>query len=129
MLAGQPKALYYVPVQSSYDIGQTIECHADANPAASFFWQNMATNERWDDYRLYVNDPMIGSQTVWCHAQNQIGHNVFSADMFFNLTVNRELHRRAHYHSSRCLFRVLLLQTTREYRLWSECMNCHTNLY
>jgi hypothetical protein len=79
-----------VPVQDTYEIGTQIECHADANPAANFFWQNMATNERWEDYRLYTYDNMIGSQQVWCHAQNIIGHNVYSADLFFNLTVNRK---------------------------------------
>jgi hypothetical protein len=83
-----PKNIYYVPEQASYEIGTTIECHADSNPSSNFFWQNMATNERWDDYRLHTYDDLIGTQTMWCHAQNQIGNNVYSADLFFNLTVN-----------------------------------------
>jgi hypothetical protein len=83
-----PQSMYYAPVQATYEIGTEIQCFADSNPPSNFFWQNLATNERWDDYRLYTYDNMIGSQPVWCHAQNIIANNVYSSDLFFNLTVN-----------------------------------------
>jgi len=83
-----PKNMYYAPVQQTYEIGTEIQCFADSNPPSNFFWQNLNTNERWDDYRLYTYDNMVGSQVVWCHSQNIIGNNVYSDDLFFNLTVN-----------------------------------------
>jgi len=89
-VTGGPKNLYYAPVQQTYEIGTEIQCFADSNPPSNFFWQNLNTNERWDDYRLYTYDNMVGGQIVWCHAQNIIGNNVYSDDLFFNLTVNRE---------------------------------------
>jgi len=83
-----PKNMYYVPEQETYEIGTELQCFADSNPQSNYFWQDMSTNERWDGNQLYVSDNMIGTRAVWCHSQNIIGNNVYSADIFFNLTVN-----------------------------------------
>lgn len=83
----EPKKLYVVPEQAEYDVGQVLECHADANPPETIFWQNVNTHETWYDYRLYLTDAFVGTQTMRCNAANNITGTVYTADLFFNLTV------------------------------------------
>jgi hypothetical protein len=83
-----PKKMYRVPEKASYEIGETIECHADANPAAEYFWRNLDTMETWIGNRLYASDTMVGTQRMQCHASNTILDYTYNADYFFNFTVN-----------------------------------------
>lgn len=83
-----PKNLYRTPEQDMYEIGDVIECLADANPSATYYWQNLDTLELYDDSRLLVTDRLVGSQRMRCHAENTIGEVLYTNDYFFNLTVN-----------------------------------------
>lgn len=86
---GAPKNLYRVPEKDSYEIGDEIQCLADANPSATYYWRNLDTLEVWDDNRLLATDRLVGTQRMQCHADNIIDGIPYQADYFFNFTVNR----------------------------------------
>jgi len=83
-----PKNMYRTPEQESYEIGDFIECQADANPSASYFWQNLDTLEIYQDNRLLITDRLVGTQRMRCSASNVIGGVLYTRDYGFNLTVN-----------------------------------------
>lgn len=83
-----PKSMYYVPVQASYEIGDHIDCHADANPAATYYIQNLGTHETWDGNRVTITEQMVGVQALRCNAANNISDTIYTNDLFFNITVN-----------------------------------------
>jgi hypothetical protein len=83
-----PKNMYISPDKESYEIGEVIDCYADANPAAAYFWQNLDTNERFDGYQLVLNESMVGSQPMRCSAANNITGLTYTNDIFFTLIVN-----------------------------------------
>lgn len=83
-----PKKMYIVPEQSSYEIGQTIECHADANPSASYFLQNLDTLEFYQGFVLNITESMVGTWRMRCNAANNITGTTYTNDFFFQLVVN-----------------------------------------
>jgi len=83
-----PKNMYRVPEYDSYEIGQTVECWADANPSADYFWRNLDTLETWYGQRLYASDELVGTHRMQCHANNTILDEQHHADYFFEFTVN-----------------------------------------
>jgi len=83
-----PQKLYRVPEQDSYEIGDTVECWADANPDADYWWRNLDTLETWNGHVLYASDALVGSSRMQCHANNTINGLQYTNDYFFNFTVN-----------------------------------------
>jgi hypothetical protein len=83
-----PKNMYRTPEKVSYEIGDEIQCFADANPTATYYWRNLDTLEVYDDNRLLATDRLVGTQRMQCHAENLIGDVLYTNDYFFNFTVN-----------------------------------------
>ena len=94
---GAPQKLYRVPEQDSYEIGDTVECWADANPDADYWWRNLDTLETWNGHVLYASDALVGSSRMQCHANNTINGLQYTNDYFFNFTVNRKYRRSLGY--------------------------------
>jgi hypothetical protein len=74
-----PKNLVIIPSKPRYDIGDILVCLADANPAPTFFWQNLRTNQVFADHEVVVLDEWQGTnQTMRCDARNTIEDTTYS---------------------------------------------------
>jgi hypothetical protein len=74
-----PKNLIVIPSLSRYDIGDILTCSADGNPAPSFFWQNLRTNQVFAGSEVVVLDEWQGTnQTMRCDARNTIEDTTYA---------------------------------------------------
>jgi hypothetical protein len=82
-----PKSMYATPIEAEYQVGDVIECFADAFPTASFEWHNLRTNERIDGSLLTIRSQWVNfNQTLRCQATNTIDQLPYSND--FTIPVN-----------------------------------------
>jgi hypothetical protein len=78
-----PQGMYADPQKDEYQVGDVIECFADAYPAASFTWHNLRTNERFPGSLLTIPQEWSGtSQTLRCQAINIINGVEYSNDLY-----------------------------------------------
>jgi hypothetical protein len=76
------------PIQSSYEIGQTITCTADANPEATFIWQNIRTGEIIYGASFVTREDLVGYQLMRCTASNVLQGVTYNRDFFLDVYVN-----------------------------------------
>jgi hypothetical protein len=79
-----PQNVSYSPVQSSYEIGQTLRCNADAVPLPTFKWTNLNTLVDYNSQTLVLTSDMVGALSLRC----QVVNSVSSANLLINITVN-----------------------------------------
>jgi len=77
--------MFVIP-DGPYEIGESIDCIADAFPEPTYFWQNMATLQIINGQTLTVTSALVGTTGFRCNANNGVG----AKDLFLNITVNRE---------------------------------------
>jgi hypothetical protein len=83
-----PKNMYHTPDQTRYDVNTVVTCHADAFPAASYFWQNVDSGEVWGSQSFRITETLVGTHRMRCHAENYINNILYYNDLFFDMTVN-----------------------------------------
>lgn len=87
-----PKDMYADPVKplNEYDVGDQLECFADAFPSASYEWHNLRTNERITDSVLIIPQAWEGFENpMRCDASNFI--NGFRYNREHHITVKVRL--------------------------------------
>jgi hypothetical protein len=73
---------------SNYEVGDVIECFADAFPSAEFEWHNTRTNERFNNNIFTVPLAWLGfNQLMRCIATNTINNIVFSNEYILQVNV------------------------------------------
>lgn len=83
-----PKDMYIAPDKQYYDVGDNVTCFADANPPASFQWQNMRTLVTTPGPSFTVTPDFEGlTTTMRCQAQNNIQGVTYSGNLFTDITV------------------------------------------
>lgn len=76
------------PVKTSYVVGETLTCSADALPPATYLWQNLRTNAIYSGATLTIPEPWEGyNQTLRCQAQNTIEGTNYPSNVFLNVDV------------------------------------------
>jgi len=79
-----PQDISYSPVKSSYEIGDTLTCSADANPLATYVWTDVLANIDYVSTTLTITESMVGPAIFRCEVTNLVG----TANIFVNTTVN-----------------------------------------
>lgn len=80
--------MYIAPDKQYYDVGDNVTCFADANPPASFQWQNMRTLVTTPGPSFTVTPDFEGlTTTMRCQAQNNIQGVTYSGNLFTDITV------------------------------------------
>jgi hypothetical protein len=89
-IAGTPQNLSAWPVLPTYQTGHTITCYADANPPATYVWQNLKTLEYTvgDSFVIYAD--MLGYQLMRCTAQNTMMGLNYTREFYLDVYVNGE---------------------------------------
>lgn len=83
-----PKDMYIAPEKQYYLVGDVVTCFADANPPASFQWQNMRTLDTSPGPSFTVTEDFEGLTTkMRCQAQNEIQEVIYSGDLFTDIIV------------------------------------------
>jgi hypothetical protein len=84
-----PKNMYAVPSKPSYNVGDVITCHADANPTSIYSWQNLRTGQIVSsDQNFEIDSTYEGWTTAMrCVAQNSILGVVYNTNLIINITV------------------------------------------
>jgi len=71
-----------------YQAGDVLTCTGDAWPAATFFWQNLRTNEITSGAVLTIPQSWVGfNQSLRCDARNTIEGTVYSQNIFLPIDV------------------------------------------
>lgn len=84
-----PTSLQASPVKVKYEVGDVITCTADAFPPATFFWQNLRTNQITSGASVTVDSTWQGfNQSMRCEARNTIEGTVYSNNIFLAVDVN-----------------------------------------
>ena len=71
--------------------GETIECLADGQPAASFVWRSVAEGVSVESPSLLLTDAMLGSQTWQCTATNVLQGLYHNASQLLTFYVTGQL--------------------------------------
>ncbi len=85
--------MYVEPALSSYEIGDTLTCSADANPAARYSWlavDGPVAGTTWQGQTILLTIAMVGQNTLRCRAENDINCATFSEENYYNVTINRK---------------------------------------
>jgi hypothetical protein len=85
-----PQNMYADPVKplDEYEVGDTMECFADAFPTASYEWQNTRTNERFLNSIFIIPSAWLGTeQAMRCIATNTINGLSRSNELFMQVNV------------------------------------------
>jgi len=85
-----PKNMYADPVKplNEYEVGDVLECFADAYPTASFQWHNLRTNERTDGSLFTIHSGFVGfEQLMRCEATNLINGMVYTGELLITVRV------------------------------------------
>jgi hypothetical protein len=78
-----PKNMYVEPMRPAYAVGDVLTCYADANPDATYKWQNMLTLVTSDGQTYTITEDMVGlNTTLRCQAVNIIQGFIFSENLF-----------------------------------------------
>jgi hypothetical protein len=73
-----------------YEVGDIITCVADANPTATYYWQNVRTQQYYNSANYVITEDMRGmNDQLRCHAQNIIQGYIYAANYFINAFVVR----------------------------------------
>jgi len=86
--SGAPQRMYRNPEQDTYEIGDFIECFADANPSAEYSWTNLDTLRFYPGDRIDFTEEWVGTWRMQCRAENVINGVPYTNDYFFVLVVN-----------------------------------------
>jgi hypothetical protein len=71
-----------------YQAGDTLTCFADSWPEASFFWQNMRTNQIYQGAVLTIDAGWVGfNQSMRCEARNTIEGTAYAQNIFIPVDV------------------------------------------
>jgi len=66
-----------------YEAGDTLTCTGDAWPPATFFWQNMRTNQITQGPTITIDAAWVGfNQSLRCEARNTIEGTIYSQNIF-----------------------------------------------
>ena len=85
---GPPQNTRAEPLKDVYAVGDVITCTADANPAASYLWQNTRTLETFPSRTLSVTESMRGEVTLMrCEAKNLIEDEVYTQSILLYIVV------------------------------------------
>jgi hypothetical protein len=83
-----PKNLTATPTKPVYEVGDIITCVADANPTATYYWQNVRTQQYYNSANYVITEDMRGmNDQLRCHAQNIIQGYIYAANYFINAFV------------------------------------------
>jgi len=83
-----PRNLQITPRQSSYQLGDRIQCSAEGNPEPSYQWTDLANGTVTQGAVLVITDDMVNnSHSFQCTASNQYGENHYTATDSITFTV------------------------------------------
>jgi len=85
-----PGGMYADPVKplDEYEVGDTLECFADAFPTAQFEWHNTRTNDRFLNSLFVIPATWLGTeQAMRCIATNIINNLPYTNEMFIQVNV------------------------------------------
>lgn len=85
--ADGPQNISYVPVKSSYEIGDRLTCYSDASPLPTYKWRILSASLEYISQTFTVTEAMVGDAVFICEISNMIA----TANIYINTTVNREL--------------------------------------
>jgi hypothetical protein len=84
-----PTDLKASPIKQKYEVGDVLTCTADAFPPATFFWQNLRTNQITSGPSVTIDSAWQGyNQSMRCEARNTIEGTVYSNNIFVAVDVN-----------------------------------------
>jgi len=83
-----PRDITVDPDKEYYEVGDVLTHSADAFPPATFTLTNMRTQEIIVGNQLTITDDWLGEvTTVRCEARNSIVGTIYSANLFYNVSV------------------------------------------
>jgi hypothetical protein len=84
-----PTGLAASPLKQKYEVGDVITCTSDAFPPATYFWQNLRTNQITAGATVRIEEAWQGyNQSMRCEARNTIEGTVYSNNIFIPVDVN-----------------------------------------
>jgi hypothetical protein len=84
-----PMSLAAAPLKQKYEVGDVLTCTCDAFPPATFFWQNLRTNQITAGPTVTIEAAWQGyNQSMRCEARNTIEGTVYSNNIFIPVDVN-----------------------------------------
>jgi hypothetical protein len=84
-----PTGMQANPIKTKYEVGDVLTCTADAFPPATFFWQNLRTNQITAGPTVIIDAAWQGfNQSMRCEARNTIEQTVYSQNIFVAVDVN-----------------------------------------
>jgi hypothetical protein len=89
-IVGTPQNIIAWPIPPYYQTGQTITCNADANPPATYAWQNLKTSEYTVGDSFVTRADMLGYQMMRCTARNTMMGLNYTRDIFIDVYVHGE---------------------------------------
>jgi len=79
-----PQNISYVPVKSSYEIGDRLTCYSDASPLPTYKWRILSASLEYISQTFTVTEAMVGDAVFICEISNMIA----TANIYINTTVN-----------------------------------------
>ncbi len=84
-----PNNVTVYPILSSYIVGQTINCTANADPPATFQWLRVKTGEIFQGASVTLREDMVGYSLMRCTARNTIQGTQRTTDAWLDVYVER----------------------------------------
>jgi len=83
-----PQNMDIIGVKPDYQVGDDLECVADAYPTADYEWHNLRTNQRFPGSIITIPPVWLNTdQIMRCQATNEIGGLPYSNDISLQVTV------------------------------------------
>jgi len=83
-----PSGIVVDPLKDNYEVGDVINCTADAFPPATFTWMNLRTAAVIAGSIIVVEEEWLDKVTpLRCEARNNAGGSLHTANYFFNASV------------------------------------------
>lgn len=84
-----PTSMEASPLKIKYEVGDVLTCSCDSFPPATFFWQNLRTNQITAGPTVTIDEAWQGfNQSMRCEARNTIEGTVYSQNIFIPVDVN-----------------------------------------